>query len=79
MNHYLSVKSSGLGDSRRQIVDMISGNVAASYAHNEVDVQAWADARAAQNATLTTLVNAGKIVASREYSLPELQRLWASL
>ena len=79
MNNYFSVRSSGLGDNRREIVDMISGAVASSFAHSELDVDAWANARIAQNSTLQTLIDAGKIVASREYSLPELQRLWASL
>lgn len=71
---FFSVASSGLGDNKRNIKCMITDAVVASYANNQDTAAAWATARAAQAATITTLQNGGYIQRKASYyNLSELR------
>lgn len=76
-SEFFSVSSTGLGDSRRKIVEMISGATAATYGDAAEETAAWAAARVIQQNLLGDLQAGGFIAAGPWYDLAALQRAFA--
>lgn len=74
---FFSVSSTGLGDSRRKIVDMISGATVATYGDAVEETAAWAAARTIQENLLGSLQAGGFIPKGPWFDLLPLQQAYA--
>ena len=72
-SEFFSVSSTGLGDSRRKIVDLISGATVATYGDAAEETASWDAARTIQQNLLGSLQAGGVIPAGPWYDLLPLQ------